>query len=103
MTAPRPGDPFRLDLDGTLIVGRYIEVEPPYRLVIEWDRQGTGTATPVPTIIEITLTPKCDRTNVKVEFTDMSAKDPAFLQQLGARYLDRIAAALTDAERAHGN
>jgi hypothetical protein len=39
MTAPRPGDPFRLDLDGTVIAGRYIEVDPPHRPMIGWDRQ----------------------------------------------------------------
>jgi uncharacterized protein YndB with AHSA1/START domain len=38
MTAPRPGDAFHLDLDGTVITGRYIEVDPPHRLVIGWDR-----------------------------------------------------------------
>jgi hypothetical protein len=28
MTAPRPGDAFHLELDGTVIAGRYIEVDP---------------------------------------------------------------------------
>ena len=39
MTAPRPGDAFHLDLDGTVIAGRYIEVDPPHRMVIGWDRR----------------------------------------------------------------
>ncbi len=30
---------FHLDLDGTAIAGRYVEVEPPHRLVIGWDRK----------------------------------------------------------------
>ncbi len=29
MTAPRVGETFHLDLDGTAIAGRYIEVDPP--------------------------------------------------------------------------
>ena len=66
MTAPRPGDAFHLDLDGTVIAGRYIEVDPPHRLVIGWDRQGTDTATPAPAFIEITFTPAGDGTNVEV-------------------------------------
>ena len=57
MTAARPGDAFHLDLDGTVIAGRYIEVDPPHRLVIGWDRQGTDKATPTPALVEITLTP----------------------------------------------
>jgi uncharacterized protein YndB with AHSA1/START domain len=98
MTAPRPGNPFHLDLDGPLIVGHYIEVDPPHRVLIRWDRQGAGTATSTPTFIEIMLTPTGDRTNVKVESSDMSAENPAFYQQLGARYLDRILAALANVE-----
>jgi uncharacterized protein YndB with AHSA1/START domain len=43
-----------------VIVGRYIEVDPPHRLVIGWDRQGTDTATPTPAFIEITFTPTGD-------------------------------------------
>ena len=57
MTAPRPGDPFHLDIDGTVIAGHYIEVDPPYRLLIEWDRQGADNAPP-PALIEFTFTPK---------------------------------------------
>jgi uncharacterized protein YndB with AHSA1/START domain len=98
MTAPRPGDAFHLDLDGTVIAGRYIEVDPPHRLVIGWDRQGTDTATPTPAFIEITLTPTGDGTNVTVQFSGLSAEDDAFYRRLWARYLDRMAAAFAGAE-----
>jgi uncharacterized protein YndB with AHSA1/START domain len=67
MTAARPGDAFHLDLDGTVIAGRYIEVDPPHRLVIGWDRQGTGKARPTPALVKITLTPTGDSTSVKVQ------------------------------------
>ncbi len=98
MTAPRPGDAFHLDLDGTVITGRYIEVDPPHRLVIGWDRQGTDTATPTPAFIEITFTPAGDGTNVEVQFSGLSEEDDAFYGQLWERYLDRIAAAFAGAE-----
>jgi uncharacterized protein YndB with AHSA1/START domain len=73
MTAPRPGDAFHLDLDGTVIAGRYIEVDPPHRLVIGWDRRGTDKSTPTPALVEITLTPMGDGTNVKVQLSGASA------------------------------
>jgi uncharacterized protein YndB with AHSA1/START domain len=57
MTAPRPGDTFHLDLGETGITGRYIEIDRPHHLVMEWNRQETGNATPTPALIEITLTP----------------------------------------------
>ena len=103
MTTPRVGETFHLDLDGTVIAGRYIEVDPPHRLVIGWDRQGTDTATPTPAFIEITLTPTGDGTNVKVQLSGLNAEDAAFYRQLWARHLDRIAAPLAGAEPAHGN
>ena len=98
MTAPRRGDAFHLHLDGVVIAGRYIEVDPPHRLVIEWDRQGTGQARPTPAVVEITLTPTDHGTNVKVQFSGLNAEDAAFHRQLWVRHLDRIAAAFARAE-----
>ncbi len=98
MTPPRPGDAFHLDLDGTVIAGRYIEVDPPHRLVIGWERQATDKAAPIPALVEITLTPTSDGTNVKVQFSGLSGEDAAFYRQLWVRHLDRIAAAFTGVE-----
>jgi uncharacterized protein YndB with AHSA1/START domain len=98
MTAARPGDAFHLDLDGTVIADRYIEVDPPHRLVIGWDRQGTDKATATPALVEITLTPTGDDTSVKVQLSGLSAEDEAFYLQLWMRHLDRIAAAFAGAE-----
>jgi uncharacterized protein YndB with AHSA1/START domain len=103
MTAPRVGETFQLDLDGTAFAGRYIEVDPPRRMLLRWDRQGTDEATPPPTFIEITLTPTGDGTNVSVQFSGLSAEDTTFCPQLWARHLDRIAAVMAGAEPAHGN
>jgi uncharacterized protein YndB with AHSA1/START domain len=92
------GETFHLDLDVAAIAGRYIEVDPPHRMLLRWDRQGTHTTTPTPTFIEITLTPTGDGTNVKVELSGLSAEDAALYRQLWARHLDRIAAAFAGAE-----
>ncbi len=93
-----PGDAFHLDLDGTVIAGRYIKVDPPHRLVIGWDHERTDKATPTPALIEITLTPTGDGTNVKVQLSGLSAVDAAFYRQLWARHLDRIAAVFAGTE-----
>lgn len=103
MTAPRAGETFHLDLDGTIIAGRYIEVDPPHRMLLRWDRQGSDTATPSPTFIEIVLTPTGDATTVRVQFSDLCAEDAAFYPQLWARHLGRIATALAGTEPAHGS
>jgi uncharacterized protein YndB with AHSA1/START domain len=98
MRPPRAGDAFHLDLDGTVIAGRYVEVDPPHRLVIGWDRQGTEKPTPTPTRIEITLIPTGNGTTVKVQWSGLSTAEAAFDQKLWARHLDRIATAFARAE-----
>ncbi len=98
MTAPAPGDAFYLDLEGMVIAGRYIDVDPPHRLLVEWDRQGTDQAMPSSVFVEITLTQAVGGTKVKVQFSGLSAKDAAFHRQLWARHLDRIADAFTGVE-----
>jgi uncharacterized protein YndB with AHSA1/START domain len=102
MTTPRVRETLQLHLDGTAFAGRYIEVDPPHRMLLSWVRQGTDEATPTPTFIEITLTPTGDGTNVRVQFSGLSAEDATFYPQLWARHLDRIAAVLAGAEPAHG-
>lgn len=91
MTAPRPGDPFHLDLGRTAITGHYLDVDPPHRLVIEWDLPRSDDGTPASALAEITLTPTDGGTDVKVQLSGLSADDAAFHQQLWARHLDQIA------------
>ena len=98
MTAPRAGDAFHLDLDGTPITGRYIEFDPPHRMVVGWDHQATADATPTPSCAEITLIPTDNGTTVKVEVSGLNAADAVRHQQLWERHLDRIAAALARTE-----
>ena len=102
MTAPLVGETFRFDLDGTAFSGHFIEVDPPHRMLLRWDRRRTDTATSEPTFIEITLEPAEGGTEVRVNFSGLSAEEAAFYPQLWERHLDRIAAALADAEAAHG-
>jgi uncharacterized protein YndB with AHSA1/START domain len=98
MTVARPGDAFHLDLDGTVIAGRDIEVDPPHRLVIKWDHQGTDNATPTPALIEITLNPAGDLTTVEVQLSGLGAEDADFYVELVMRHLDRIAASFAGGE-----
>ena len=95
MTAPRPGDTFYLDLDGTVITDRYIQVDPSHRLVIGRDRQGTDTATPAPAFIEITFTPAGDGTNVEIQFSGLSEEDDAFSPGVPSRRTSSMAAQLS--------
>ena len=68
MTAVQPGDPFHLDLEGTLIDGRILEVDPPHRLLVGWEHPGSDAATSVPALAEITLTPAAEADSLRRYF-----------------------------------
>ena len=100
MIAPVVGERFHFDLDGTTIAGCFVEVDPPHRMLLRWERKGAGTATSATNLIEITLTPANGGTKVGVEFSGLSAEDAAFYPSLWERHLDRIAVALSGVEAA---
>jgi uncharacterized protein YndB with AHSA1/START domain len=59
----RPGGRFRLDITGRGDVawGEYLEIDPPHRLIFSWhweNAQAHGQPPPVPSVVEVTLTPE---------------------------------------------
>ena len=65
---PRPGGRYRVDMDGgtTVMVGRYVEVEPPRRIVFTWGWEGNPEMPPGSTTVEVTLTPQGEATLVRL-------------------------------------
>ena len=46
---PRPGGTFRVEANGRdVVVGEYVEVEPPHRVVFTWGFDGTAAPSPLP-------------------------------------------------------
>jgi uncharacterized protein YndB with AHSA1/START domain len=85
VAASRVGETFHLDLDGTAFAGRYIEVEPPHRMLLRWDRQGTDTAN-VDTdtgILRNHAPPTGDGTNVGVQFSGLVRRMPLSIRNSG--------------------
>jgi uncharacterized protein YndB with AHSA1/START domain len=68
---PRPDGEFTLDINGVPVRGRYLEVEPPQRLVISWGHAGSETLPPGASTVEITLAPEKGGTMVRVEHRDL--------------------------------
>jgi uncharacterized protein YndB with AHSA1/START domain len=53
---PTAGGNFEVDINGIPIRGRYLEVEPPHRVVVSWGVAGSGEMPPGATTVEFVLT-----------------------------------------------
>jgi uncharacterized protein YndB with AHSA1/START domain len=68
---PQPEGEFTLDINGVPVRGRYLEIDPPRRLLISWGHAGSETLPPGASTVEITLTPEDDGTTVRVVHRDL--------------------------------
>jgi uncharacterized protein YndB with AHSA1/START domain len=53
---PIPGGEFAVDINGYLVRGEYLEVDPPRRVVVSWGMAGTEDLPPGSSRVEFTLT-----------------------------------------------
>jgi len=72
-----PGGMFHLDINGVPVRGRYLELDPPHRLLISWGHAGSDRLPPGSSTVEITLTPIPGGTRVSVEHRDLPPDDAA--------------------------
>jgi uncharacterized protein YndB with AHSA1/START domain len=54
---PAPGGAFEVDINGVPVRGRYLEVDPPRRVVVSWGVAGSTGMPPGATRVEFTLSP----------------------------------------------
>ena len=93
---PSPGGAFRLDVDGEhFAAGRYLEVEPPHRLVMTWGWEGNELVAPESTTVEITLTAEGDGTLLRLRHTGLPTEEEMTNHRAGWRmYTTNLAAHL---------
>ncbi len=69
---PRPGGAYRLDVDGEhFAAGKYLEVDPPRRLVMTWGWEGSDEVAPGSTTVEITLIPQGSGTLLRLRHSGL--------------------------------
>lgn len=69
--APEPGGRFVVDINGVPVRGRYLEVEPPTRVVFSWGAAGNDALPPGSTTVEITLRADGDDTVLELVHRDL--------------------------------
>jgi uncharacterized protein YndB with AHSA1/START domain len=72
-----PGGQFHLDINGVPARGRYLEPDPPHRLLISRGHPGSGRLPPGSSTVKITPTPTPDGTHVTVEHRDLPPEQAA--------------------------
>ena len=68
---PAPGGAFDVDINGVPVRGRYLEVEPPHRLLISWGHAGSDRLPPGASTVEVRLSPAGGGTRVEIEHRDL--------------------------------
>jgi uncharacterized protein YndB with AHSA1/START domain len=101
----RPGGEFTVDVRGAPVRGRYLELDPPHRLVIAWGYAGSDRLPPGASTVEVRLTAEAGGTRVEVEHRDLPGEEASGHADGWPHYLDRLAlaAAGRDAGRDRGH
>jgi uncharacterized protein YndB with AHSA1/START domain len=68
---PNPGGGFAVDINGVLVRGEYLEVDPPHRVVVSWGMAGSEDLPPGSSRVEFTLTPTANGTALDLVHTGL--------------------------------
>ena len=68
---PSSGGAFEVDINGVPVRGRYLEVDPPHRLLISWGHAGSDRLPPGASTVEVRLSPAGGGTRVEIEHRDL--------------------------------
>jgi uncharacterized protein YndB with AHSA1/START domain len=93
---PRAGGLFRCDMNGENIAGgKYVELDPPRRVVFTWGWEGDDSITPPgSSTVEILLEPDGEETNLRLIHRDLPNAESAERHRRGwEHYAERLSAA----------
>jgi uncharacterized protein YndB with AHSA1/START domain len=90
---PRPGGAFRMNVRGDgWASGRFLEVEPPRRIIFTWGWELDGSPLPPgSSVVEVELIPADGGTLVRLTHRNLPPDEVATHQAGWSHYLDRLA------------
>src|SRR3954452_1113621 len=88
-----PGGEFAVDVNGVPVRGRYLEVDPPHRLLISWGHAGSDRLPPGASTVEVRLTAAGGGTHVEIEHRDLPADLRAAFGRGWQHFIARLAIA----------
>jgi uncharacterized protein YndB with AHSA1/START domain len=90
-----PGGEFAVDINGVPVRGRYVEVDPPRRLLISWGHAGSERLPPGASTVEVLLTPVAAGTDVEIVHRGLPEPDAEGHARGWRHFLGRLAIAGT--------
>ena len=90
---PEPGGEFTVNVKGAPVRGRYLELDPPHRLLLSWGYAGSAELPPGASTVEVRLVPDGSGTRVHLEHRDLPDPEKPGHAQGWQHYLARLAAA----------
>jgi uncharacterized protein YndB with AHSA1/START domain len=90
---PTPNGRFALDVRGAPVRGRYLEVDPPHRLLISWGYAGSERLPPGASTVEVRLTADGTGTRIELQHRDLPAAETQGHASGWIHYLARLQAA----------
>jgi uncharacterized protein YndB with AHSA1/START domain len=68
---PKPGGRFTVDVRGAPVRGRYLELDPPHRLLISWGYAGSERLAPGASTLEVRFVAQPGGTRVELEHREL--------------------------------
>jgi uncharacterized protein YndB with AHSA1/START domain len=68
---PKPGGQFTIDVRGAPVRGRYLDLDPPHRLLISWGYAGSDRLRPGESTLEVRFIAESGGTRVELEHRDL--------------------------------
>jgi uncharacterized protein YndB with AHSA1/START domain len=88
--SPERNGRFEVDVHGAPVRGRYLDLEPPHRLVISWGYAGSDTLPPGSSTVEIRLIAAEGGTRVELEHRDLPTGELPGHVRGWDHYLERL-------------
>jgi uncharacterized protein YndB with AHSA1/START domain len=90
---PRPSGEFTVFFESASVPGRYLEVDPPRRVVVTWGRGGSVEFPPGASTLEVTLIPEAGGTTVRIVHSGLPPGEAARHAAGWTGFLPRLASA----------
>src|SRR5215469_16144499 len=85
-----PGGQFVLDIKGAPVRGRFLELDPPHRLLISWGYAGSDRLPPGASTVEVRLTADHGGTRVELQHRDLPPSEQPGHVSGWTHYLARL-------------